>query len=294
MNNYLRAALAALSFLIIFPSIAKAQEQDNSALFKAMHPQKGRVELANGIVTLNIGPKFEYLNSADATTMITKIMHNPPGSAEGNLGMILPTSQGERWFAIVSYSADGHVPDNDAASANYDDLLKQMKVDTEKASKERRDGGFPGTKLLGWAQRPYYDSATKKIYWARSIQFDDTPDPTLNYDVRILGRTGFLNLKIVDSMGQLEKINAEMPEILSMANFTPGNTYSDYVQSTDHTAAYGIAGLVAGGILAKVGFFKGLLLLAAAFWKIIAVAVLGFFAAVGNFFRKLIGRKPAQ
>jgi len=169
-----------------------------------------------------------------------------------------------------------------------------MKDQTEKDSQARRDSGFAGIKLLGWAQRPYYDSATKKIYWAKSIQFDDTPDPTLNYDVRILGRTGFLNLKIVDSMDQLGKINGEMPEILSMANFTSGNTYSDYVASTDHTAAYGIAGLVAGGILAKAGFFKGLLVLAAAFWKLIAVAVLGFFATVGNVLRKLTGRKPLQ
>jgi len=169
-----------------------------------------------------------------------------------------------------------------------------MKDQTEKDSKERRDSGFAGIQLLGWAQRPYYDPATKKIYWAKSIQFDNASTPTLNYDVRILGRTGYLNLKIVDSMDQLPKINAEMPAILSMANFTKGNTYADYVQSTDHTAAYGIAGLVAGGILAKAGFFKGLLLLAAAFWKVIAVAVLGFFATVGKFFRKLVGRQADQ
>lgn len=294
MSKLLRADVAAFLLFFTFTTSLQAAEDEDRALLAAMRPQTGRIELANGIVTLNIGPKFKYLNSADTTTMVTKIMHNPPGAVEGNLGMILPTAEGEEWFAIISYSADGHVPDDDAASTNYDDLLKQMKEQTEADSKTRRDAGFAGIKLLGWAQRPRYDSTTKKIYWAKSIQFDDTPDPTLNYDVRILGRTGFLNLKIVDSVNQLGKINAEMPAILSMANFTPGNAYADYVASTDHTAAYGIAGLVAGGVLAKAGFFKGLLLLAAAFWKVIAVAVLGFFAAIGNILRKLFRRNPVQ
>lgn len=297
MSNTVRAAYIALSCFAAVLSTSQsvqAQEQDNRALLAAMHPRTGLIQLSNGIVALNIGPKFKYLDSTDATTMIVKILHNPPGAAEGVLGMILPTTDGQNWFAVLSYSAEGHVPDNDAASVNYDSLLKEMQDQTDKASKERRDSGFAGIKLLGWAQRPYYDSANKKIYWAKSIQFDDAPSPTLNYDVRVLGRTGYLNLKIVDSMDQLETINGEMPEILSMANFTPSNTYSDYVASTDHTAAYGIAGLVAGGILAKAGFFKGLLVLAAAFWKLIAVAVLGFFAVIGNFFRRLFGRKPVQ
>lgn len=252
-----------------------------------MHPKTGLVNIANGIVALNIGPNFRYLDNTDATTMLVKILHNPPAVAEGNLGMIVPATNHQNWFAVISYSADGHVSDGDAANVNYDSLLKEMQSQAEKFSKERRREGFAGYKLLGWAQKPYYNSATKKIYWAKSIQFDDEPNPTLNYDIRVLGRSGYLNLNIVDGMDQLGNINREVPEILSMANFTPGHTYADYVPATDHTAAYGIAGLVAGGVLLKAGFFKGLLVIAAAFWKLIAAAVIGFLAAVGGFFRRL-------
>lgn len=297
MRNAIRAthiAIVCFVAVLLANQDAFGQAEDKRALLAAMQPKTGKIQIANGMVDLNIGQNFKYLNNADATTMLTKILDNPPGAAEGNLGMILPAAQDEEWFAVLSYSAEGHVPDADAASVNYDDLLKQMQQQTVEDLKARRDSGFAGIKLLGWAQRPYYDASTKKIYWAKSIQFDDQPNPTLNYDVRILGRTGYLNIKIVDSMDQLPKINSEMPEILAMANFTPSNTYADYIARTDHTAAYGIAGLVAGGILAKAGFFKGLLVLAAAFWKIIAVAVIGFFAAIGNFFRKLLGRKPVQ
>lgn len=297
MRPTLRAAFIVASCFTMSlwgTQTARAKEQDNRALFAEMHPKTGLVQVANGLVSLNIGPNFKYLDSTDATTMVVKILHNPPSAAEGILGMIVPTTEGQNWFAVIEYSAEGHVPDNDAASVNYDELLKEMQKQSESDAKERRDAGFAGAKLVGWAQKPYYDSGTKKIYWAKSIQFDDSPNPTLNYDVRILGRTGFLNIKIVDSIDQLNKINAKMPEILTMANFTQGNTYADYVSSTDHTAAYGIAGLVAGGVLAKAGFFKGLLVVAAAFWKLIAVAVMGFLAAIGNFFRRRFGRDPVQ
>jgi uncharacterized membrane-anchored protein len=249
-------AAVCLIALLIAHKTASAQADEKQALISAMHPRSGEIQIANGIVRLSIGRNFKYLDATDATTMLTKVYGNPPEAVDGNLGMIVPTREGENWFAVLSYSADGHVSDSDAGTVNYDDLLKQMKDEVEDSSKKRRDSGFAGLKLLGWAQRPYYDSAAKKIYWAKEIQFDDAPSPTLNYDVRVLGRTGYLNLKIVDSMDQLSNINSEMPEILSIANFTTANTYSDYVASTDHTAAYGIAGLVAGGILAKAGFLK--------------------------------------
>jgi len=272
---------------------AQTKPEDKRALLAAMHPRTGKIRIANDIVELNVGPHFKYLDNADATTMLTKIMGNPPDAVEGNLGMVLPTGDGETWFAVLSYSADGHVSDSDAASVNYDDLLKQMQEETDQSSKGRRNSGFAGLKLLGWAQRPYYDSNSKKIYWAKAIQFDSDPTQTLNYDVRVLGRTGFLNIKIVDSMQQLTKINSEMPQILTMANFTPSNTYADYVAGTDHTAAYGIAGLVAGGVLAKAGFFKGLLVLLAASWKLVAAAVVGFLALIAKFFKRMIGREEA-
>jgi uncharacterized membrane-anchored protein len=291
MAGTVRAILIALLVACAFHVTSTRAQEDANALIALMHPRSGIIPLANGTVQLNIGPDFTYLDSADATTMLTKILKNPPDAVAGNLGMIIPKKKDEGWFAVLSYSAEGHVSDSDAGDVNYDELLKQMQENSDKDAEERRDRGFPGVKLLGWAQRPYYDSNAKKIYWAKSIQFDDVPNPTLNYDVRILGRSGYLNMKIVDSMDELSKINAEMPQILAMANFTPSNRYSDYVEGSDHLAAYGIAGLVAGGVLAKAGFFKGLLVLAAAFWKVIAVAVLGFFAAIGNLFRRLFNRK---
>jgi uncharacterized membrane-anchored protein len=274
--------------------VADAADSDPEAIMRSLHPQAGKVVVSKGLAELDLGSEYRYLDPDDATTFLVKILGNPASAVTGNDGVILPTAGGETWFAILQYAPEGHVSDSDATTIDYDELLKKMKSDADADAKQRRASGYEGAELVGWSQKPFYDPSAKKLYWAKSIRFDNEPKLTLNYDVRILGREGFVNIKIVDSIEHLDKINLQMPALLSMVNFTKNNRYADYNKSTDHTAAYGLAGLIAGGVLAKVGFFKGLLALAAAFWKVIAVFVLGLFATIGNFLKRLVGRKSDQ
>jgi len=284
--------LVAFAFTTV--ALAADAAPDAETIVRSLHPLTGKIGIAKGIAELNLGENFRYLDQKDASTYLTKVLGNPPSAVEGIDGMIIPTTDGQNWFAVVSYSDEGHVSDSDASTINYDDLLKEMQAGTVEDSKERKALGFKGLELVGWAQKPYYDAAAKKLYWAKSVRFEGEQDLTLNYDVRILGREGFVNLNIVDSIDQLEKINAQMPGILSMVNFTKNNTYAEYVQSTDRTAAYGIAGLIAGGVLAKVGFFKGLMVMLAASWKLIGVALVAAGAAVSRFIKGIFGRKVEE
>jgi len=291
-----RLIAGLLGIAFAFAGIAHAADAGNDAeaIVRSLHPLTGKVSIAKGIAEANLGENFRYLDQKDAATYLTKVLGNPPSAVEGIDGMIIPTTQGENWFAVVSYSADGHVSDSDAATINYDDLLKQIQAGAVESSKQRRALGFKGLEIVGWAQKPYYDPATKKLYWAKSIRFDNEQGLTLNYDVRILGREGFVNINIVDDVQELAKINAQMPAILGMVEFTKTNTYTEYVQSTDRTAAYGIAGLIAGGVLAKVGFFKGLMVLLAASWKVIGVFLVAAAAGVSRFVKGIFCRKAEQ
>ena len=288
------AGLLGIAFAFAGVAYAADAGNDAEAIVRSLHPLTGKVSIAKGIAEANLGENFRYLDQKDAATYLTKVLGNPPSAVEGIDGMIIPTTQGENWFAVVSYSADGHVSDSDAATINYDDLLKQIQAGAVESSKQRRALGFKGLEIVGWAQKPYYDPATKKLYWAKSIRFDNEQGLTLNYDVRILGREGFVNINIVDDVQELAKINAQMPAILGMVEFTKTNTYTEYVQSTDRTAAYGIAGLIAGGVLAKVGFFKGLMVLLAASWKVIGVFLVAAAAGVSRFVKGIFCRKAEQ
>ena len=71
------------------------------------------------------------------------------------------------WAVILTYDDDGHIDDSDAEEIDYDDMLKDMKEGTEDNNARAR-GGYQAVHLVGWAETPHYDAATKKLYWARS------------------------------------------------------------------------------------------------------------------------------
>jgi uncharacterized membrane-anchored protein len=109
----------------------------------------------------------------------------------------------------------------------------------------------------------------------------------LNYDIRVLGRSGFFEVSILAAVPQLREIEAKAPAILGMIDFTDGNRYADFKPGTDKVAAYGIAGLIAGGVLAKAGFFKVAALFVAKFAKVFIIGAVALAAGIG----KLLGRK---
>jgi uncharacterized membrane-anchored protein len=168
-----------------------------------------------------------------------------------------------------------------------------MQDQTRAASKKRVADGYESLELLGWARQPYYDKASKKLYWAKRLRFGDATDETLNYNIRILGRRGVLNLNVVASMEALPWIDRQNGDILSMVSFNQGNLYKEFNPSIDEAAAYGIAGLIAGGVLTKTGFFKGLLVLLLASKKVGALAIFGMFAALWGGFKAMFRRRRA-
>jgi len=78
--------------------------------------------------------------------------------------------------------------------------------------------------------------------------------------------------------------------VLEVAQFNEGHRYADFKPGSDHVAEYGIAALVAGGIAAKAGLFKGLLALLIAGKKLLIVAVLG----IGVGLKRLFSRQKPE
>lgn len=163
-----------------------------------------------------------------------------------------------------------------------------MKEGAQKATKEREKQGYPRIEIVGSAAPPRYDQGAHKLYWAKEVRFGNETENTLNYNIRILGRRGVLVLNSVSAMSQLPEIERNTSAILSAVNFNSGNRYADFnPASGDKVASYGIAALVAGGVAAKLGFFKGLWVLILGAKKFIIVGV----AAIAAWFRKLFGKK---
>jgi uncharacterized membrane-anchored protein len=256
--------------------------------------QQGEIKLKDGLATLKVPANFRYLDPDQTDTVLVKLWGNPPRQ-EKTLGMLFPAeisaASPESWGVVITYDEDGYVEDDEAASVNYNDLLKEMQEGTREANQERTKQGYEPVELIGWAAPPRYDQAAHKLYWAKELGFGTEPEHTLNYDIRALGRRGVLSLNAVASMSQLKTIEKDMQQVLGFVEFNQGHRYGDYVAGVDKVAAYGIGGLIAGKLAAKAGLFKLLLVFAAKFWKLLIIAA----AAIGVLVKKLLsGRRKEE
>ena len=271
-----------------------ARAAEMKSLASRLRYQTGQIHLRSGLATINLSGSFRYLDPAGADTLLTGIWGNPPAH-DKTLGIITPANfdpfDDASWCVVLSYDEDGHVNDDDAAKIDYADLLKQMQEGTRASSQERVKDGYPSVELVGWAAKPSYDRTTHKFYWAKEIKFgDNVSGNTLNYNLRILGRGGVLVLNVVAGIAQLHTVEAAVPEILRMADFDSGQRYADYTPGTDKVATYGLAALVAGGVAAKTGLLKGVLVALLAMKKFVVMGVVAF----GAFLRRLFGARTSE
>ncbi|WP_235566531.1 DUF2167 domain-containing protein [Lysobacter sp. Root667] len=275
----------------------KQAEQRAQQLVQSLQYSEGKVAVAQAQAHLNLGKEFRYLGAADARKVLEQLWGNPPDADV--LGMVVPRGgdllDDKGWAVVVTYADEGYVSDEDAAKIDYSEMLQEMKDSTKESNAERREAGYGGIDLIGWAEPPRYDAAAKKLYWAKELAFEGSENHTLNYDIRVLGRRGYLSLNAVAGMGEIGQVRAGMQQLLPAVEFDQGARYADYDSSSDKTAAYGLAALVGGGIAAKAGLFGkiGVLLLGLKKLLIPLVLVIGaFFGKVLNFFRR--GKKDGE
>jgi uncharacterized membrane-anchored protein len=250
--------------------------------------QTGDITLPNKVAMLHLGEKYRYLDASETNKLLMAWGNESDDTTQGAIipASVDPMSE-TGWAVILTYDDDGHIDDSDAAEIDYDDMLKDMKEGTEDHNDARKEAGFQAVHLIGWAESPRYDAATKKLYWAKELDFEGSPAHTLNYDVRVLGREGVLSMLAVASMDQLPQIRADMRPLIDVAEFNEGYRYAEFNSKTDRMAEYGLGALIAAGVGAKLGLFAKLGALLLAFKKIIIIGVV----AIGGFIAKLFGKK---
>lgn len=259
--------------------------------------EHGEVEIGDGVATITVPDGYKYLNGESSDMIITDIWGNPPPQkGDESLGMLVPADKGaladSAYQINITYSQEGYIKDDEAANLDYDDLLESMRADEDAMNEYRTSEGYPTMHLVGWAAEPHYDAESNKLYWAKEIEFGGDPNHTLNYNIRVLGRRGYLQLNAIGEMYVLPQVEREIDGILSNVNFTEGNRYTDFNPDMDKVAAYGIGGLIAGKVLAKAGILAKLGILLAKFWKVILLGIVGLGAGVKKFFGK--GEEASQ
>ncbi|WP_404334221.1 DUF2167 domain-containing protein [Sphingomonas sp. MMS12-HWE2-04] len=279
------------------PDAAPAAPPAMVALQKDLHPQTGDVKIPQANAVMHLGDRYYFLPAADARRVLVEAWHNPPSTADGVLGMVFEkdaTVYDSVWGAVITYEDTGHVPDDDAAKQDYAGVLKGMQEGTEEQNAERKQAGYQPMHLIGWAQPPSYDAANHSLIWARELQLEGDAVNGLNYDVRLLGRTGVLSLNMLASMNDLGNVRTAAQSFGKAVSFEPGAGYADYNASSDKTADYGLAGLVAGGVALGVAKKIGFLAIILKFGKVILIGIAAAGAAVWQFVKRLVGKKDEE
>ncbi len=271
------------------PAAAQAAQQaEASKLVSSLAFKTGDLKVTAAEATLHVGDGFQYLEAKDARRVLEDFWGNPVD--ESVLGMIVPKTPAldadGSWAVVVTYSDEGHVDDEDAAGTDYTKMLAEMQASTREDNKARKEQGYPTVDLVGWAAPPRYDQASKKIHWAKELSFDGSAEHTLNYDIRVLGREGYLSLNAVASMKDLAAVESGMQKVLGFTEFDAGQRYADYNSKTDKLAAYGVAALVAGTLASKAGLFAKLGLLLLAGKKLLIPIGIGIAALFGKLRKK--------
>ncbi|CAL2080704.1 DUF2167 domain-containing protein [Tenacibaculum sp. 190524A02b] len=288
MKNTFLFILSFITFLSFSQeNNEEISEEQKLAYFKKLDSinnsftyQHGKINLLDGVAEINVPKGYKFLNAKQSKFVLTDLWGNPPSEVLGMLFPedITPLSENFSYAVEITYSDEGYINDEDAKDLNYEDLLEQMQDDANKGNEERSKLGYPAIELVGWASQPFYDATNKKLHWAKELKFEGEEINTLNYNIRVLGRKGYLNLNAIGTIDVLPNFNKDVNQVLQSVSFTQGNTYADFNPEIDKVAAYGIGGLIAGKILTKVGFFALLL----KFWKFIAIAIIGAFTAFKN------------
>jgi len=287
-NYGTKLLLTALVFINISLSI-QAQEIDSTQIWndqieQSLEYKTGVIDLKEGNAKLTVPAGFKFLDKDQSIYVLTDLWGNPSDSAV--LGMLVPENRSvldaKGWAFTIYFDEMGYVKDDDADDINYDDLLKEQQKEFEDENPQRLKDGYSTINFIGWASTPFYDKNKKVLHWAKELKFGDDSLSTLNYNLRVLGRKGIFIINAVASLTELNEVKASIDKVITSIDFNEGDKYANFNPDVDNVAAWTIGGLVAGKILAKVGFFAVIL----KFWKLIALGVVGAGGAFFKFFKR--------
>lgn len=280
----LRFVLAAVVFALAVAASAQQQEQAPEINW-VLGPTTA--QMGDGLASIQVPEGYRFADKAE-TQKIMERTGNPLTNQE--IGLIAPVGDDKFWFLVFEYNDVGYVKDDDKDKIDADSILDSIREGTEEANKERKEMGVDPVEIVGWFEKPHYDSNTHNLVWA--IDLKSKEDTFVNYDVRLLGRRGFVSATLVTGRSAL---SADLPHVQSLLggfSYNEGNRYAEW-KSGDKIAEYGLAALVAGGAGAaamKLGLFAQLGKILAKGWKLVVVG----FAALAGWVKRLFGKKEEE
>lgn len=255
-----------------------AQENTETNISRLEGP--ANVTLA-GIAELAVPAGYIFIDGKTTRTM----MESAGEPVSGNeAGFLAPTNRS--WVVYFEFDDSGYVKDDEKDKLDAAKLLKAIKKGNDAGNAYRKEHGNPPLNIVGWEQEPKYDPDTHNLTWA--IRATCQGEQIVNYNTRLLGRKGVMEVVLVCDPAQLQKNLPAFNDMLAGYKYSNGETYAEY-KPGDKLAKYGLGALILGG--AAVGAAKlGLLAWIAVFFKKAGKLIIVGVLAVVAFFKKIIAR----
>jgi uncharacterized membrane-anchored protein len=277
-----------VALLAVFPLLASA---DASAQDIQWVQGPATVTLGDQ-ATIELSRGHIFANASD-TKRIMEMSGNLPGDSE--VGLITSADEESEWYLIFEYFPVGYISDEDQDDIDAKALLKSISEGTEAGNEYRRENGFEALHVIGWRQKPHYDPKTHNLIWSLAAE-DDAGEQAVNYNIRLLGRQGYISATLVTGPLTLPADVKEVEKILPNFSYNDGKRYAEFREG-DKLAGYGLAALVAGGAGAaalKLGLFAKLGQFLAKAWKLVVVAAIALVGALKKFLGALFGRSSSE
>ena len=206
--------------------VANAQEGSETAEMSEAERVYSSLEFSQGPGTYDVTSRAEIALpegydrlDADDTAKLMALYQNPTSVDEYYVAPI-----DERWFSVFSYEDTGHIKDDEEIDSGA--LLDSIRAGTDVGNRERRERGWPEMTIVGWQAEPRYDEKSNRLSWA--VLAESEGQQIVNYNTRLLGRTGVMSATLVADPATLDQSIAEFETMLLGFDYKPGNLYAEY------------------------------------------------------------------
>ncbi|HRH99025.1 MAG TPA: DUF2167 domain-containing protein [Prosthecobacter sp.] len=240
-------------------------------------------------------PQGYRFTAGDGTRKLMEMYGNPPTRRE--LGMLATEGLGP--WVIFEYDESGYVKDDEKDQINADEMMESLREGQKQGNAYRREHGLPELEILGWVVPPRYNEKTHNLEWGTRLKSLDNDGISINYNTRLLGRKGVMEVTLVCEPEEMQQMIAEQEKMLAGFSYIEGERYAEFREG-DKVAKYGLTALIAGTgafAAAKMGLFGKIGALFAKLGKGIILVVIGVLAAIKKIFGKLFGARqqpPAE
>jgi uncharacterized membrane-anchored protein len=213
------------------------------------------------------------------------------------VGLVVGQHQNDQWIVVIRYIKEGYIRDDDAKNWDAGELLTSITEGVEESNKDRVARGFPELQVIGWVEPPAYDAATHRLVWSMLARDKDEPASApkgVNYNTYALGRDGYFSLNLLSNSERIASEKAAAHELLADLSYNAGKRYEDFSATTDRIAEYGLAALIGGIAVKKLGLFALFAALVLKFAKVIIIGLAVFGGTVMKFFRRKPRKDPVD